>query len=56
MKYSLVTATAIFLAIFGEQLAVAGGGHSSGVIMVRVSSFLNPGGKDAAGACCKRWT
>ncbi|XP_023336148.1 uncharacterized protein LOC111707298 isoform X2 [Eurytemora carolleeae] len=29
-------------------------GHSSGVILVKISSFLNPEGRDAAGSCCQR--
>jgi len=28
--------------------------HSSGVILVQISSFLNPEGRDAAGTCCSR--
>ena len=31
-------------------------GHSSGVILVKISSFLNPEGRDAAGSCCQRLT
>ena len=28
---------------------------SSGVILVKISSFLNPEGRDAAGTCCNRY-